>query len=1164
MNKKVVVIILVIAFALSGVSIADAADSASMLVSVTNSLPLPVYKKVDVSVSIPNIMNADKIAVFLKGKEIPIQLLSRSATSLRFSTVLSFTPYETKILILKYGKDIAPSRNLILYKPNFSGTYFVGIGSGKLYIISLADNNNISVKSNNGNILFSATLNKKEYKAISLSRDQIFTIRSEKPVFAEVSSLKENCLKNSSDDVSSVYGTYFLLFIPREIVVSSYVSTKLLIKTMNGSVVYSGTLPPRGQYKNFSLKSGVYEVLADNPVTIQFGCEDDNIYAINYGAPNEFKGVSYGDVVCSALFPDTKVQIKTPFKTYPSVNLENPGDYTYKTLITKYKDSYTETMPVFIQYSKPILIYSDSNHGNIGGEQIPPLFGHSEHYMFLTGKIFNFDGLVHKRKVVIIPTLPDTTIKLNGKQYVLKSALMPKTFLFGKSYTAVKIDSNKPISVFDVGITTSIEFLSMLLPLKDNSVSYTLGTIPPKVPSQSNNGAPEYGQNTLSKYITPIAGFFTTVWNGIEKTSIYKSVSNTLSQFWQTISPSLNNLSKQIIALFIPVAQMVYPYIHPYFSNLTISELAAILFYLLIILIIILLIPKRRRKQISVEKVTEAELKKKGNVAFNIRTIEEKGLSGIKEAPAGRPKMLSPKYAKKSEITAPKKGKAVEVKRKSITLGVGKTEEKKIFTKSAKQPLQIFKHPTKVENVQKQEEKSVEKLSAEGHLPIKEKSTTLEKSVKNVPLSPAESGTEAAQKSAEELKKELALKKILSKNISLEQSKNAAKTSTEEKEVIIKGRSLSESKSPEVAIESERIAEVLRKLKETTAKISEQSKKLERADRGEEKIVISAQPSTIKPGVSTPAPAKKKEKPTLEKKENTLIKKKEEAVSEKNEETTAINEEVIIKEKKESVIEKAVSEKEEKKPKESSSRAFGIGRLLGRKGIRVSKPVETKESTVPALNEEKKLLEEPTSKSERSIKEEPKVEKTVGNINKEKSLETPNEPAKEEIYEQEKLHTSLSELIEKVKKEPLTRKNAEVSISKEIINKVVTEEEKVEQPVAISISGSAALDSSALSSLYKLHALEHLSRIMISAKDQPNVDPDIKAKYRISVISLTGIELRISEDLARRIGAKKSTGELLLIAKKTRINKIIVDDKPEITNYQGIKIIDINDLTNQK
>ncbi len=1134
MNKKIIVIILVIAFVLSGVSVADASDSGSVPISITNSLPLPVYKKVDISVSIPKIKSNDKVAVFLKGKRIPIQILSRGANSLRFSTILSFAPNETKILILKYGKGVIPSKTQILYKPNFSGTYFAGIGSGKLYIASLADDNNISVKSNNGDALFSGVLNKKEFKIISLSRDQVFTIQSKKPIFAEVSSLKANCLKNSSDDVSSVYGTYFLLFIPREIIVSSYTSTKLTIKSLSGNTIYtiySGTLPPRGQYKNFSLKPGLYEISADYPVTVQFGCEDDNIYSINYGAPNEFKGVSYGNVVCSALFSNTKVQIKTPFKTYPYVNLENPGDYIYKTVITKYKDSYTETIPIFIQYSKPILIYSDSNHGNIGGEQIPSLFGHNEHYVFLTGKIFNFNGLVHRRKVVVIPMFSDTTIKLNGKQYVLKGALMPKTFLFGKSYTSVKIDSNKPISVFDVGLTTSIEFLSMLLPLKDNSVSYVVGAIPPKTSTQNNNGGTqEPNVGILSRYITPIAGFFGSVWSGIEKTSVYKSVSNTLSQFWQTISPSLNNLSRQIIALFIPVAQMVYPYVHPYFANLTVSELAAILFYLLIALIIILLIPKRRKKQIPVEKVTEAELKKKGNVAFNVKTIEEKGISGIKAAPTGKPKVLVSKYSKKQESVVPKKNKPVKVERKSITLGGHKSsEEKKAAVKTTKQPLQIFKHPTKVKETKKIEKKVSEKLPTTGPLQVKGKTAPLEKSIGNVPSGQIKSKTEISQGGAQQISKELALKKILNKNLNLTQQEGVKKPLTEKpsttaKEVVIKGRSLSETRSPEAAIESGRIAEVLKKLKETTAKISEQSKKLEETGGIEKKPVIPVNTvsSNVRPTVKSNA-----------------------------------DETGIIKNKEKPVIEETPTEAEESKS--AGHKAFGVGRLFRRKKIEVSGPTEKEESAVSGVSKVEKISEEP-------VKEKVKPEEISISKVKEESLEVNSKQIEEEISKEEKLHTSLSELIEKVRREPQAEENisasAGIQVGKEAIENVSTKG-KVEQPAGILISGSAAIDSGSLSELYRLRALEHLSRIIISAKDQPNVDPDIKTKYRISVISLTGIELRIAEDLARRIGAKKSTGELLLIAKKTRISKIIVDDHPKITNYQGIKIVNISELTSK-
>jgi hypothetical protein len=104
------------------------------------------------------------------------------------------------------------------------------------------------------------------------------------------------------------------------------------------------------------------------------------------------------------------------------------------------------------------------------------------------------------------------------------------------------------------------------------------------------------------------------------------------------------------------------------------------------------------------------------------------------------------------------------------------------------------------------------------------------------------------------------------------------------------------------------------------------------------------------------------------------------------------------------------------------------------------------------------------------------------------------------------------------------------------------------------------LDRDSMDVLIHKGLINHMGRIFISAKEQATIDSEIKEKYRLGVISLTPIELRIAEDLARRISAKKSTGEILLIAKKVGVKQILVNDDPKIKDYQGIKIINVRDI----
>ncbi len=1045
--KKItlILIIFIMLFTIGGS--ASASNGDSVIITVNNSLPFSVYKVVSFSHSFNFPVTKEiKFALFDKGKELPLQITSIKGNAVNFKTVLSLKPAVSKILVLKFGKNIKTNYKNI-FAPNFSGTKFLAVGSGNLFIVSLKDNNKVKVVRNNGDVIFDGTLSEKETKVIPLpDRDTIFSITSSFPIFAEVSSLKPDCLKDSSDDVSSVFGTYFVLYIPKEVVVSSYATTHLSIKSLSGKTIYSQVLPARGQYKNFNLQPGFYEISADNPVTVQFGCEDDNIYAVNYGSLNSFKGVSYGNVVCSALFPNTTIRIKTASNTYPEITLTKRGDFTSKTLIKTFKDNNTETMPVYITYSNPVLIYSDANHGNIGGEQIPSIYGNGKVFSFLTGKIFNFNGLVHRRKIVVIPSEGNTSVVINGKKILLEKALSPKVFLFPKSYTPVNITSDKPVSVFDVGMTTSIEFLSMLLPIKDsNSLIVAVGK-PGETPSGGVIGEGENRENPgkgnngwisgFGKYLSPISSFFVSVFNSAQKVPWIKNVFNTLSEFNASISPYLRNLSKQIISLFMPAAQMVYPYVHNYLPNVSQEQLAAIIFYILIAFIIILLIPKRKKRKLPVVKIKEeSDIKKKTQVAFNVKTIEEKG-PGVKFGAPGRPKTLPPK--KREEIR--------EKHNKAESPNSLPTQAPP-FRRASVKPSRVSEKP---EELSKRISSLYKKPGASG--PGKTK-------VAKVP--------ERIVKETEDLSRKEELKQDVSRQ------KDLAQLETSSAAEIQKGL---ETKEPEKAIIS----------KEKSLPVKESAGGL-----------------------------------------------KEKGVSEKH-----TSEETEIKEVKHTEPEKPIVKEEqkeqtEKKPESAFSKIFKRARTEKVQ----KKHVEEKEESAPiAAEKEGEILEKPSEE-------------------------------KEEVP----IRTSLDELLARVKEvtekqeanKGLRNSSEKESVLDAIKNKEELEEKRESEELGafgIKIANSIVVDKDSVDLLVKRGFIRHMNRIFISAKDQAEIDSEIKEKYRFGVISLTPIELRIAEDLARRISAKKSTGEILLIARKVGVKQILVNDNPKIKEYQGIRIVNVQDI----
>lgn len=1091
--KKIVLFLVIVSLIFTVTGNLFASNSDSVTVTVSNSLPFSSYKVITFSYTFKDqISQNTKFALFDKGKELPLQILSVRGNTVNFRTVLSLKPSSSETLILKYGNNIKTNYKNI-FAPDFSGTKFVGIGSGELLIVSLKDENSIKVVDNNGDVLFTGKLNKKSIKIIPLRRrDTVFSITSSFPIFAEVSSLKSDCLKNSSDDVSSVFGTYFILYIPKEIVVSSYTATHLNIKTLSGKTICSEVLPARGQYKNFDLQPGFYEISADNPVTIQFGCEDDNIYAINYGSSNSFKGVSYGNIVCSALFPNTKIRIKTVNKTYPEISLEKREDYIYKDIITTFKDERTETAPVYITYNNPVLIYSDANHGNIGGEQIPSIYGNGRVFSFLTGKIFNFNGLVHRRKIVVIPSEGNTSVVVNSKKILLEKALSPRVFLFSKSYTPVSIVSDKPISVFDIGMTTSIEFLSMLIPIRDGgsfSVAISKSGQAPPVGNNTNNGTSQEGGwlSVLEKYVSPVGAFFTGIFTNAQKVPWIKNIFDTVKEFGASISPYLRTASKQIINLFLPAADMVYPYVHNYLPNLSKEQIAVIIFYLLIVFIIILLIPKRRKKNLPVVKVKEGEeIKKKSQLAFNVKTIEEKS-SGVKYGAVGKPKTLAPrKNEPKKE--APVRGTA-NLPSQAPPLKRSHTKPQRTTEKSDKLGSQIaalYKKPK-----------------------------------------PSSSGEEI------KLRKESPW--VLKKETPVRKPEGSVKNS---------------GKSPESVVPSKDIEKSLYTSRQEAKPQKNETQAVKEETRGSE---IQGKKFVVKKSLSGKAGAAPKKEVSADNKSKAPLEKE----VEKKPKTTFTR---LFKHKAKSVPEE-IGKSEPEKEETSKQKE------LPQKEGKISKDIER-----PTESAFAELFKHSRSVSSKPIKEETEKETTVNEPVKpaeQNVKETREKPKKETPVP---VHTSLDELLARVKevsekqsslkkgvKEETTSKEVNAKPAEEANVQIKKETEKLGK-VGIRAGSSVVLDRESVDILVHKGLMKHMGRIFISAKEQATIDNEIREKYRFGVISLTPIELRIAEDLARRISARKSTGEILLIAKKVGVKQILVNDDPKIKDYQGIKIINVRDI----
>lgn len=612
MAKAKLIFLLLLVLIFTWIRIPVANSYSEIPAEISNNMPFPLEKSLQFSVELPGFKLSNNISISDGSFKLPVELIKVENSTVVLKTLLEFKTSETKQLTIKYGDDVSNEYTKI-FKPDFIGNYFIGYGSGNLYLISMAAQNPVKVSDSKGKLLFDKSLDFNEPADVNIGKGEIFVIKSEKPIFVELSSLKPDFVDNSSDDITSVYGSHFTLFIPKEIFVSAYKDTHIKIQNLKGTVIFEGDVPERGVYSNLSLNPDFYTVETNVPVTIQFGYSDDNIYTICYGGLNSFKGVSFGDILYSSFYPDTTVTFKTKDKIYETENLKTPGDYLSKEVINEFNDKATEYAPVYMKFSNPVLVYSNSNSGNVGGEQMPSVDGLGKDFVFRTGKIYNFNGVRHERKVVIIAGENNTSVSFNGKNLTLDS-LGSYNENFADSFSLVKIESDKPIAVFETGADSDLEFFSVLLPIIDESSTSPIMLL--------KSGGSEPNQTGLPALMNKIKEFFRKMGQGLISLKFYDGVKNA----WQ-----------QILLLLMPVSQIIKPYLSNYFPLLTLEMLSTIIFCVILLIVVLILVfvfkPKRKK---AVPKATIEEIKEKP-VSFNVDTLEEKEVVPVVEE---KPKVL--------------------------------------------------------------------------------------------------------------------------------------------------------------------------------------------------------------------------------------------------------------------------------------------------------------------------------------------------------------------------------------------------------------------------------------------------------------------------------------------------------------------------------------------
>lgn len=148
-----------------------------------------------------------------------------------------------------------------------------------------------------------------------------------------------------------------------------------------------------------------------------------------------------------------------------------------------------------------------------------------------------------------------------------------------------------------------------------------------------------------------------------------------------------------------------------------------------------------------------------------------------------------------------------------------------------------------------------------------------------------------------------------------------------------------------------------------------------------------------------------------------------------------------------------------------------------------------------------------------------------------------------ELKKEEKIeHFKELKKEEKIELEELMPKPSIISESK--INEVIPKISKTEKVVDTSIfKGKVVLDRKAILKLLEIDYFPFLDEAYITTKVASELPLKYRTSEKIKPVELTKFEESMADDLGRRVGGSKETGEALALALKLKINKCIVGEK---------------------
>ncbi len=384
--------------------------------SVTNSSELD-YPYGIFAIDIPENYNDRFVEVYdKKGSLVPSHLSNNG----KHLYVQSELKAKQEALFSISFKNKAGSKNY-LNPSSDPGTHYCFINYDKAYIISSEADNKILIQGKNRELLDELTLQKGEMHLVTTQSPQTMRIEAQAPVFVYISSI--NAGKNLSSpyeegdsDTTSLFGSNLHLYTEHHLWVSSYEETKASLYDQSGFPVWEELLSANSGVKLPDMPAGTYFLQSDKPVTAQFGYLDDENFSYIHGKSNQTNAFSFGDLLITALHPDTVVELSyfNPKKQQRKVQLKHPGSFELISMVELFSPKEPEYVFFTLSYSKPVLINTFSSGTNFGGAYVPGFNGiyTDTVFRYLTPRISQEFSKEQKNMIQLLGLFKETSITI--------------------------------------------------------------------------------------------------------------------------------------------------------------------------------------------------------------------------------------------------------------------------------------------------------------------------------------------------------------------------------------------------------------------------------------------------------------------------------------------------------------------------------------------------------------------------------------------------------------------------------------------------------------------------------------------------------------------------------------------------------------------------------